>query len=124
MQKETKKRKIPFWLILIGMIVLSYLFSYFIHWIGIFIVSGLLSYFFFKRGVKSVVAGFLAGFFLWFGVSFFSDLANGHHLTPKVAELLKLPNSVAFMLVTGLMGGFLGMIGAWFGSSLRNLFQK
>lgn len=124
MQQQNKSKKTPFILIVLGIVLVSHFVSIFIHWIGIFIIAGLASYFFFKKSSKSLLGGFLAGFLLWFGYTLIDDIANGHHLTPKLAEVLNVPNAVAFMLITGLLGGLIGMAGAWFGTTLRNLFRK
>jgi hypothetical protein len=85
-----------------------------------FIVAALIP----QRSFLAFVAGFLALFLLWGVQASIIDANNHHVLSAKVAELLPLRGSyIALILVTALIGGLVGGMGALTGSLLRGRKQ-
>lgn len=69
---------------------------------------------------KAFLAGFLALFFLWVGLSFYLSNANAHLLAHKISLLiLKIDNPYLLMLATAFIGALVAGLAALSGSFLR-----
>ncbi len=74
-----------------------------------------------KAGI-SFLAGYLALYFLWAGLSFWMSSANNHLLAHKISMLfLKIDNPMLLINVTGLIGGLVAGFGSLTGRLLRKL---
>lgn len=71
---------------------------------------------------QNFMAGFLGIFILWLLHAFIIDFQNNSILSEQIAELFTLPNTLALMLVTALVGGIVGGISSISGSLLRDVF--
>jgi len=71
-------------------------------------------------------AKFLGGFaainLLWMGKATIIDIYTKAILSTKIAAMLGLKSVVVLILLTGLVGGMLGGLGAATGQCLRNIF--
>ncbi len=107
-------------LIKIGLTVsLTYLLqSTFPWWTGV-IACFLINFIISSRSLPSFVSGFLAMAFLWFAMATVTDLKTGSVLTAKVAAIFSLPNSLVLIIVTAIIGGIAGGLGALSGCHLR-----
>ena len=65
--------------------------------------------------------GFGAISLLWMLRAVMIDVKTKANLSTKMATLFGLPGPVALILLTGLIGGFVGGMGAWSGQLLRNM---
>ena len=75
-----------------------------------------------KAGI-AFLAGFLALFFLWAGLSFWMSAANNHLLAHKISLLfIKVDNPFLLIAITGLIGGLVGGFGSLTGRLSRKLF--
>jgi hypothetical protein len=73
---------------------------------------------------KNFLAGFLALFLLWGGLSLWISNANGHLLAHKISlVLLKMDNPLLLVFITAFIGALVGGLGAWSGSLLRRIKQ-
>lgn len=69
---------------------------------------------------RSFLAGFIALFLLWGGMSFFISAANDHLLAHKISVLfIKTDNPILLILLTGFIGGLVAGLGSLTGSFLR-----
>ena len=74
-----------------------------------------------KAGI-SFVAGFIALFFLWVGLSFWMSAANNHLLAHKISLLfIKVDNPMLLIVVTGIIGGLVAGLGSLTGRLLRQI---
>ena len=100
---------------------LAYYATHFFPWWSIAVTSGLV---FFAIPSKLFVS-FLSGFFslgaLWFWLSWSMHAQTKGFLSQKVSQIFDLPNPFYLILITGLVGGFVGGMAALTGSSLRRL---
>ena len=76
-----------------------------------------------KAGV-AFVAGFIALFFLWSGLSFWMSAANNHLLAHKISLLfIKVDNPILLIILTGVIGGLVAGFGSLTGRLSRKLFN-
>ena len=69
---------------------------------------------------RSFLAGFLAVFLLWGGLSFWMSSANDHLLAHKISPLIiKTDNPILLIIITGVLGGIVAGFGALTGSFIR-----
>lgn len=72
-----------------------------------------------RDGGKAFLAGFAGAASAWLALAAFMDWRNHHLLSGKVAALMGLPSPLLLLLLSGVIGGLLGGLGAWAGQSLR-----
>lgn len=100
--------------------LLAFAMGLYLYWWTIVVAAFAVAALIYQPPVRSFLAGFLAIFFLWGGLSLTIDVANQSILAPRVATLLPLGGSVALLaLVTALLGGIAAGLGALTGSLLR-----
>jgi hypothetical protein len=98
--------------------------SLFYHWwliiIDAFVGALLLG----KNGWQAFISGFLGVGLIWAGQAFYLNNQNEDLLANKIADLFFLPNSLALLGVTVLLGGLVGGFSALSGYSIRAFWQK
>ena len=103
--------------------LLSFAFCLFLPWWVIAIAGFAVAFAIPQKAGLSFVAGFLALFFLWAGLSFWMSAANNHLLAHKISMLfLKLDNPFLLIAVTGLIGGLVAGFGSLTGRLTRKFF--
>ena len=91
-------------------------FPWWIIAVAAFIVAALIP----QRRLTAFICAFSALFLLWGGQAVLMDTKNEHLLSTKVAQILPMGGSyTALILVTALIGGLVGGMGALTGSFLR-----
>ena len=97
----------------------------FFPWWSIAIASFIVAIFIHQKPWKAFVAAFLALFLLWAGLAFFIDVQNDHLLSAKVASILPLGGSgILLIVITAVVGGLVGGMGALTGSLGRRLYKE
>lgn len=99
--------------------LLSFAASLFFPWWIIAVTSFVVGALIYQRALNAFITGFLGLFLLWGVQAYYIDSKNGHLLSIKVAQLLKLGSSSMLILVTALVGGLVGAFAAMTGSLLR-----
>ncbi|MFM7486274.1 MAG: hypothetical protein ACKO13_05060 [Cytophagales bacterium] len=97
--------------------VVCFVLQRFFPWWSMPIGTAVVSYFIGNKNGISFLAGLLAISFLWLAVALYIDAATHSILTYKVNKLLPVN---AFVL-TAIIGGLIGGLGALIGSMLRKL---
>ncbi|MDF2383972.1 hypothetical protein JMG10_21050 [Nostoc ellipsosporum NOK] len=69
-----------------------------------------------QRPGIAFLAGFLAIFILWAGLSYWIDVQNQHILGTRIAKLMGVGSTFMLVVVTGLVGGLVGGMAALSGS--------
>jgi MFS family permease len=100
--------------------VVAFAFGLYLPWwsvaIAAFIVAALIQH----RPIVSFLAGFIGIFLLWFVLAMVIDVRNEHILSKKLALLLPLSgNSFLLILITALVGAFVGANAALTASFIR-----
>ena len=99
---------------------LAFLAGLFLPWWSIAVVAFLVALVIPQHIGLGFLSGFLAIFFLWAVLAFWADIQNQSILSKKIATLFPLDGSVVLLiLVTSLVGAFVGGFAAMAGSSLR-----
>lgn len=100
--------------------LLSFVICLYTDWWGIAIAAFAVTAFIHQAPSKAFLTGFLALFFLWGGLSWWTDLQNEHVLSHKLAALLPFGGSAFIMIfVTALIGGLVAGFASLAGSYLR-----
>lgn len=107
---------------IILIIVLSLLVHLYLpYWWLISIVAFLISFAFGENTWKSFLAGFLAIFILWFGLTGFNSFDNDFVLATRMANVLPFKNATLLMLVTSVIGGLVGGFSSVTGYYLKTI---
>jgi hypothetical protein len=72
--------------------------------------------------IRSFAAGFAGGFLLWYSNAFWLDWNNAGLLSGKISQIFQVPKGWHLVVVTGLLGGFLGGLGALTGYLAQEIF--
>ena len=75
-------------------------------------------------GFKSFLCGFLGIGLLWFLGAMYFSIHTDYILTEKVADLMQLERSGLLIVLTALVGGIVGGMGALSGTHLHRLLQS
>jgi len=106
-------------------LILSFVSSYFLPWWVVAIAAFLAAFFIGKRSGQSFWSGFAAVFVVWMVLALFKSIPNDHILANRVIYLFPLPKSwVSLLLVTALIGGLVGGMGALSGVLIKKAFGK
>jgi hypothetical protein len=95
----------------------------FLPWYSIALAAGLVAALLPQNAWKAFATGFLGIALLWLAVALYKDAGNNHLLSTKIASLLKLPAYSYLFLVTAVVGGLVGGLGAltgYFARALKN----
>jgi hypothetical protein len=86
-------------------------------WYSFVFVVALIGWLITLKPLASFAAGFVGLFVLWMLLALLKDIPNNHILSSKVAQLLPLGgSSTLLIIITGIIGGLLGGLGALTGS--------
>ena len=103
--------------------LLSFAACLFLPWWVIAIAGFIVAFAIPQKAGLSFLAGFLALFFLWAGLSFWMSAANNHLLAHKISMLfIKADNPFLLITITGLIGGLIAGFGSLTGRLARKLF--
>ena len=103
--------------------LLSFATCLFLPWWIIAIAGFLVAFGIPQKAGLSFLTGFLALFFLWAGLSYWTSTANNHLLAHKISLLfLKVDNPLLLIFLTGLIGGLVAGFGSLTGRLTRKLF--
>lgn len=104
------------------MAFLSFTASLYFPWWCIAIVCFLVSVFIHQKAGLAFLAGFLALFLLWGGLSVWISYNNNHILAHRISQLIvKKDDPNLLMLVTGLIGAIVGGLASISGSYTRKM---
>ena len=105
--------------------LLSFAACLFLPWWVIAIAGFVVGFGIPQKAGMAFLAGFLALFFLWVGLSYWLSASNNHLLAHKISMLfLKLDNPFLLIAVTGLIGGLVGGLGSLSGRLARKLTNR
>lgn len=74
-------------------------------------------------GFRSFLAGFMGTGLLWLAGALFYSISTDFILTEKVAKLMQLGSPGSLIVITALVGGLVGGLGALSGSQLYQLLK-
>jgi uncharacterized membrane protein YhaH (DUF805 family) len=105
-------------------LILSFAASYLLPWwavaIGAFFAALLIG----KTSGQSFWSGFGAVFIVWAVLALLKSIPNDNILAGRVVQLFPLPhNWIGVLLITALIGGLVGGMGALSGVLVRKLFK-
>ncbi len=107
--------------------------QFFYPWWTMAIAALVFGFVFGQNGIRSFIIGLLGVGVVWFVYAFYLDLNNDNILSSRVAELFGLSglsdssgisSSILLLLVTALIGGFIGGLSCTSGSFFRAMFKK
>ena len=105
-------------------VALAYLLQYFFPWwtavLAAFIIALLIK----SSLINDFLSGFLGVGLLWGVMAWVIDMQTNSMLTSKIAMLFSLDNPTYLILITGLVGGIAGGLGALSGNQIQGFFTK
>lgn len=105
--------------------VLAFLLQMFMPWWSIAIAAMAVELAMGAPKGYAFLSGFVGIFILWLIKAYLMDAQNEHILSSKVAKVLPLGGSVALLLVvTALIGGLVGALGAATGREIKRAIAK
>ena len=102
--------------------LVAWLASWLLAWWTIAPVAFLVALVMALRPGRAFLAGFSGIALLWLLLILFSEFANDHILSSRMAVLFGLPNNILFIVVNIFLGGVVGGMAAWSGSLVRRIF--
>jgi len=91
-------------------------------WWKVVIVTLLVGLWMPVKAWKSFIFGFLAIAVWWGSFAFFANQANGGILAMRIGQLFNGLSPILLLLITALLGGLAGGLGAMLGTHTRGLF--
>ena len=102
--------------------LVSFAFGLYLPWWSVAIAGFIVSFFLYQRPISAFIAGFLGIFFLWGGLTLIRSVSNDHILAHRISILILSRDSpYLLILVSSIIGGITGGMGALCGSLLRRL---
>jgi hypothetical protein len=106
-------------------LILSLVCGFFLPWWVAAIVAFLVAFFIGKTSLQAFCSGFAAIFIVWTALALLKSLPNENILAGRVVQLFPLPdNWIWLLIVTSLVGGLVGGMGALSGILLKKAFDK
>ncbi len=105
--------------------VLSFAACLYLPWWIIAITSAIVAFVIPQKNGLAFLAGFMALFLLWAGLSFYISSMNNNILAHKISQLfIKVDNPTILFLFTGTIAGLVAGFGSLSGRLLKKLFVK
>ncbi|MEM6965825.1 MAG: hypothetical protein AAF573_13745 [Bacteroidota bacterium] len=108
---------------IIAIIILGGIAHQFMPYWGITIVAGIVGLIFSKSASSSFFYGFVGVLLLWGVAAYSLDAPNESILSVRMGELLEGIGSTGVLMVTVLIGGLLGGLGAMTGTLGKKIFE-
>ncbi len=111
-----------FLIFVLSIILVSFFAQLYLSWWSIALIAALAGVWSGYSPIRSFSMGFLAIFLLWAGYAFWLDMGNESILSEKLKELFGGVPGALLILITGVIGGLVGGLGALTGSLWTKLF--
>ena len=98
--------------------LLSYLVAQLLPWWSLVICAAVVAMPLNLSQKSAAWGGFVSISLLWMGTATFIDVQTDSTLSNKVAPLLGFQSAILLILLTGLVGGIVGGLGAWSGQQI------
>jgi len=105
-------------------ILLSYIAEQFLPWWTIGICAAIVAMGLTLNKITAFLGGFTAISLLWMIVATLIDVRTNAILSTKIAPLLGFQSATLLILLTGLVGGIVGGLGALSGQQVRTLLTQ
>lgn len=97
----------------------SYVATQFLPWWSLVICAAVVAMRLNPSQSTAFLGGFVAISLLWMGVATWIDTSTEGILSSRIAPLLGFQSPIPLILLTGLIGGLAGGLGAWSGQQIR-----
>lgn len=104
--------------------ILVFAAGFVLPWWTLAIISFAAAWWLARSAGQAFSEGFLAVFVAWVIMALIKDAPNEHILSNRIAAVFHLPNWMAILAVTGLIGGLVGALAALSGYYCRQAFVK
>lgn len=102
--------------------ILGYLLRDLTPWWTIAVIAGVAGAVSRFTGIRAFLMGFIGAALLWGAFTFFVNMQNEGALATKIGELFGGMSPIGLILITTLLGGFIGGMGALTGQLGRAVF--
>lgn len=104
--------------------IIGFFASSMISWWVLVPVAFLISFFVYGNNFASFLSGFLGGGLLWMGYAWKLDVESSQIMSEQITSILNFSDPMILIIITGVIGAFLGGFGALSGNNLRLIFVK
>ena len=108
--------------ILIG--ILGFLVSFVLPWWSFLIVGFVVAFLMPGNNFNALLSGFLGAGIVWLVMAWKIDVETASIMSQKIVQLFPVEDTNMLVILTGLIGGLSGGMGAFTGNSFRQLFLK
>ena len=108
--------------ILIG--ILGFLVSFVLPWWSFLIVGFVVAFLMPGNNFNALLSGFLGAGIVWLVRAWKIDVETASIMSQKIVQLFPVEDTNMLVILTGLIGGLSGGMGAFTGNSFRQLFLK
>ena len=105
-------------------VLLSYVAEHFLPWWTIGLCAAIVAMGLNLNKITAFLGGFTSISLLWMAVATLIDVRTNSILSTKIAPLLGFQSSTLLILLTGLVGGLVGGLGALSGQQLHTLLTQ
>ena len=105
-------------------LVLTLIGSLFLPWWAAAIIAFVAAFICGNKAHRFFWSGFAGVSVAWVILALLKSIPNKNVLATRVAHLFQLPNWVSILVVTGVVGGLIGGMGALSGALVRKAFKK
>lgn len=108
----------------LAILLFSWIFTLFLPWWGVFIPAFIFGVWLLEKGFKAFLTGFTGTGLAWFFQALYVHIANDAILSTRVAEMLGAGSPWVVLLITFLIGGLPGGLGALTGYLIKINLKK
>jgi hypothetical protein len=107
----------------IAILFFSWIISLYLPWWGVFVPAFIFGAWLLNRSSSAFITGFLAVGLAWFFQALYIHIANDGILSTRIAEMMGLGSAWMVLMITFLVGGIPGGLGALLGYLFKAAFQ-
>lgn len=111
-----------FRLILIS--TLTYLFGLITPWWSVMLAAAIIAFLMPGNNFNTFLSGFMGAGLIWMVLAWKVDIETNSIMSNKMIELLPIDDINMLIIVTAIIGGLAGALGAFTGNSFRQIFVK
>lgn len=103
---------------------LTYVTGLFAPWWSAIICAALMAFILSGNNINAFLSGFMGVGLVWMVLAWKVDIETGSIMSQKMVQLFPVDDTNMLIIISALVGGISGALGAFTGNSFRQLFVK